>query len=653
MSFIRAKKFGKKIGKKSVNLAVKPLKYSSMTKNISSKALTVALREVSPESLHLASLKTSYDPSSLRDTPEDYTRWLPSHTPSLDLLDLQRQASDSFNQKPLFSVLMPVYNVPLRYLKQCVESVRNQSYQNWELCIADDNSTNKEIAPYLKALAKDDPRVKIVLREENGHISEATNSALGLASGDFISLIDNDDILWPNALYEYAKVINQKPQTEFIYSDEDKVDASGLNHTDPFFKPDWNPDFLRSVNYITHFATIKTDLAKRVGGFRKGYEGAQDWDLFLRCTRSTKNIEHVSKILYSWRIIPTSTAGGTAAKPYVVEAQRRALEDDAKEFSNGLSKITVGWNESYWKPEYPHDSSKLVSIIIPTKDKSNILKKCLDSIYKNTTYKNFEIILIDTGSTQPKTWSYYDQDLKNKDNLHILKWKGKVFSYSKACNFGAGKAKGEYLLFLNNDTEVITKDWLEKLLGDASRPEVGEVGCLLLYPGKGRRIQHAGTVIGAAADRAACNVGVNLPLDHLVFNQSLSIQNRRNYSALTAACIMIAKEKFNEVSGFDEDDFKVTFNDVDLGLKLVKAGYNNLYTPYVQLLHHESISLGDPQDSKRDNVEFRKAKKAFKKKWADFVSHDPSYNTNFTKDNALYRINQESWRTTGSSHTKS
>lgn len=625
------KKTVKKIGRKSISLASKPLKVSEFTRKGTAKALTVALREISPDKLY------GYNSAIQRDTNKDYALWLRSNSPNQELIELQREKATTFKATPKFSILLPVYNVPPHYLKECIDSVVNQSYANWELCIADDKSTNTDIVPVLEEYAEQDKRIKVVFRKTNGHISEATNSALKIATGDFITLLDNDDILWPNALYEFAKRINEQPTTDFIYSDEDKIDATGKVHTDPFFKPDWNPDLLRSINYITHFTAIKSNIIKKVGGLRKGFEGSQDWDLFLRATREAKNIQHIDKILYSWRIIPTSTAGGTSAKPYVIEAQRKALVDDAKYYSTKNSTISHGYNESYWKTDYPIKGRPLVSIVIPTKDKLSILRKCIESVLAKTAYDNYEIVIVDTGSTDPNVWKYFEKITEQK-NIKVVNWHKSPFSYSKSCNFGVSKSSGEYLLFLNNDTEVLKDSWLEELLQDAARPEIGGVGAMLLYPGKEQIIQHAGVAVGNGPDRVACNVGNYAPLRELDFNQMLNINNRRNYLAVTAACMMVSRKKFLEVKGFDENDFKVTYNDVDLGLKLVKAGYRNLYNPYVKLIHHESISLGRPEESQRNSKEISSAMESFRKKWSQYIEHDPTYNKNYTKEDALFRI---------------
>jgi glycosyltransferase involved in cell wall biosynthesis len=630
MNSKQTKKFLMKASRKAVNLSVKPLKFTAITKSLSSKALYVALREVNPERL-----------SSLELDGGIYNRWVLKNMPSKDHLALQNRVSKDFKIKPTFSILVPVYNAPIDCLKACIESVINQSYKNWELCLADDKSTDKDIAPILEEYAKKDSRIKVTFRKKNGHISEATNSALELAGGDFIALLDNDDILWPNALYEFANRVNEQPTTDFIYSDEDKIDASGALHFGPFFKPDWNPDFLRSVNYITHFTAIKTSIVKSIGGERKGYEGAQDWDLFLRATKKAKNIQHISKILYSWRVLPTSTAGGVEAKPYVTEAQRLSLTSDLKNYSNKLGIVEENSNlPDSWQTSFKLKEEPLVSIIIPTKDQTKVLKRCLNSVYKKTNYKNFEVIVIDTGSSEPEVSEIYEAFKKEHKNFKQVEFVEPKFSYSKTCNFGVKQSSGQYVLLLNNDTEVLGEEWIEEMLGDAMRPEIGMVGVKLYYPGR-KVIQHAGTAIGIGADnetRVAGNILSGVDEADLVGAQLLYAQTKKNVTAVTAACAMLSRIKFDEVGGLDEKDFKVTYNDVDLSLKLLEAGYRNLYNPAISLIHHESISLGKPEEGKRDTTEIDKATEAFRKKWSKYINYDPNYNSNFTKSNAIFEI---------------
>jgi glycosyltransferase involved in cell wall biosynthesis len=633
-----SKEFFKKAGRKAVNIFVKPLKYNDTIRKGSSKAMVVALREIDPSKIN---------PNLAEPTSDDiYRKWILANKPSLELLDLQKKDSKTFKLKPKFSILVPVYNVPLDLLKECVESVISQSYQNWELCLADDCSTDKDLKPYLQELAKSDKRIKVKFRTRNGHISRATNSALELATGEFIALLDNDDILWPNALYEFAKRINQQPTTDFLYSDEDKVDETGKIHFYPFFKPDWNPDFLRSINYITHFTAIKKEIVNRIGGERVGFEGSQDWDLFLRATKEAKNIQHISKVLYSWRVIASSTAGSPGAKPYIIDAQRKTLQADLKTYSNGLGRLCQSSADPYcWSVAFEVKGNPRVSIIVPSKNQLATLKRCLESIYKKTSYKNFEIIVVDTGSTEAGVKEYYTKLVKEKENFKQVELIAPSFSYSKACNFGIKHSEGEYILLLNNDTEVLEGGWLQKMLGDAMREEVGMVGVKLYYPGypSSPVPQHAGVATGVGTDpetRTALNMLARIPEAEITGVPRAYLLSKRNVSAVTAACAMVSRSKFDQVGGLDEKDFKVTYNDVDLSLKLLEEGYINVYNPSVELIHHESLSLGEPENKLRDSKEIDLATQSFRKKWAKYIEHDPAYNSNFSKSRTSFQVDE-------------
>lgn len=592
------------------------------------------LKKLTHKSIRFMLTDGSFKDELMRDfggrSPQSYQEWFYRNAPTINDLARQKVQSKRLKSQPLISVLLPTYNTNIEYLRQCIDSVLVQSYEKWELCIADDNSPNQDVRDVIKEYAKADKRIKYEFRKQNGHISEATNSALKLASGEFVALLDHDDVLMPDALYEIVQVINDNPKVGLIYSDEDKLFMNSTVHEHPFFKPDWNPDFLRSVNYITHFACIRKELVEKVGGFRKEYDGTQDWDMFLRITRETDKIVHIPKILYSWRIAENSTALDMDSKPYALMNQKKALEDDIK--ARGVyAEVITGAHEVYWEVKYATPKNNpLVSVVIPTKNQLKYLKICVNSVIKKTSYQNYEIVLVDTGSDDPNVWTWYKKLTNKHKNIRVVKWHYQPFSYSKSCNFGVKESKGEYVLLLNNDTEVLTDDWMERLLGDAAREEVGAVGCMLLYPDK-IKVQHAGVLVGAGG--AAANALSEISLNAMNQNQHLYSMAKRNATAVTAACLMVSKDKFNEVEGFDES-FRVTYNDVDLCLKLKEKGYQNIYTPHVRVLHHESISVGMPDTDGRDNKEYQIAMDEFKKRWKKYIDDDPNYNKNFTRRSA-------------------
>ncbi len=563
--------------------------------------------------------------------------WLSKNLPDfIDLIGL-KASSDELRFRPLISIIVPTYDTDIDFLHECIDSVRAQVYENWELCIVDDASPSSEVRKEIQAYAEADERIKYKFLKTNRHIAGATNAAIELATGDFISLLDHDDILWPNALYEVVKALNKDKTLDLIYTDEDKITEDRHEHIGAFFKPDWNPDFLKSVNYITHFATLSKGVLTKVGGLREDYNGAQDWDLFLRVTDATSKVHHIPKVVYSWRVHDGSTAKDTNAKPYVVEAQRRALTDDLGR--KGITDAKVERDKKhtgYWNVTYPVKGAPLISIVIPSKNQYKVVKRCIDSIYAKTTYANFEIALVDTGSTDKKVLKWYQKLQNQHSNFTLVNWPEQPFSYSRSCNKGAEIAKGELLVMLNNDTEVLTPNWLELMAGDAQRKEIGAVGCLLFFPDK-IHIQHAGVGVGLGG--VAANSFSMMTLSQpMTQTQHLMLNTKHNMTVVTAACLMIRKELFTTIGGFD-DALRVTYNDVDLCLRIYDAGYQNLYTPHVRLLHHESISVGLPGEiKKRDTTEFRAAKNLFIKRWAKYVEHDPNLNPNLNKDNAFYDV---------------
>jgi GT2 family glycosyltransferase len=579
-------------------------------------------------------------------TNNRYQHWIIQNYPDAVEIMHEKQELESLTYKPLISLLVPTYNTNLEYLTDCIESVQAQSYGNWELILVDDASPQAEVRELIKKFAGEDKRIKYIFRQENGHISNATNDALNKAEGEFVALLDHDDVLWPNALFESIRVLNKDSKIDFLYSDEDKITTNRWEHKDIFLKPDWNPEFLESVNYITHFAVLRTSIMKSIGGFRSKYDGAQDWDLFFRVSNATDKIYHIAKVLYSWRISETSAASGIEAKPYAREAQRLAIVDSLKSRGYKDARVIQGKGPDYWTVEHPIIGSPKVSIVIPTKNQLKVVKKCIKSIFKKTAYKNFEIILVDTGSTDKKVFEWYKRLAATHKNVKVLDWPEQPFSYSRSCNYGVSKASGEFIMLLNNDIEVLSPRWLEILLGDAQREGIGGVGCELYYP-DGRHIQHAG--VGIGLNGTAANLLAEASKDNMTLIQHLYANTRHELSAVTAACMMIKKERFESVGGFDEK-FRITYNDVDLCLKLREAGYRNIYNPCVELIHHESLSLGLPNEILkirakgqelpkekyiRDDQELDQTTALLKSKWKKYIAHDPHINPNLDQTDAF------------------
>lgn len=603
------------------------------------KYVIIFLRKIFSKSPKLkASVKRILETQlhALSVTNLTYATWVQENFPDyIDYIELKKEVSN-LKYNPLISIVVPCYNTKDVFLHDCIKSVLSQAYENWELCIIDDASPDSKVRKIINEYSQNNNKIKTKFLKNNQHISGATNEGIKLATGEFVSLLDHDDILWPNALLEVAKALNKNKDLDLIYTDEDKITKDRREHLGPFFKPDWNPDFLRSVNYITHFTTIRKSILEDIGGFKSEYNGAQDWDLFLRITNITNKICHVPKIVYSWRIHSKSTAKDSSAKPYVVEAQRKVLEEDAKRNNQKAIVKRDKKHSGYWEVEYLVENNPLISIVIPSKNQYRVLKRCVDSIYKKTTYKNFEIVLVDTGSDQKRVLHLYKKLIKNHDNFKLVNWPEQPFSYSRSCNKGAEESNGELLVMLNNDTEILTSNWLEIMAGDAQRQSIGAVGALLFFPDN-YHIQHAGVGVGLGG--LAANSFSMMTLDRAMSQtQHLMINTKHNMTAVTAACLMIRKSLFDEIKGFSEE-FRVTYNDVDLCLRLYEAGYQNIYNPYVRLIHHESISVGAPSElQKRDSKEFRDAKKLFKTRWKKYIKNDPNINPNLNKDNAFYDI---------------
>ena len=511
--------------------------------------------------------------------------------------------------RPLISFIVPTYNVSKTLLKECLDSLLNQSYDNFEICISDDHSTLEETIEVLKEYEQKYDQIHVTYRKKNGHISEASNTAISLAKGEFIALIDNDDTIEKDSLYYVVEALNQNKKLDMIYSDEDKIDFKG-NYMEPHFKPDYSPDTLMGVNYICHLCVLRTSLVRKIGGFRKAYDGSQDYDLFLRITEKTKEIYHIEKVLYHWRQTATSTAGYLGNKSYAYLAGKKALEDSLKrrEIKGEVidNKRVSTYLVKYWT------NKPLVSIIIPIRDQAKISRRCFESLYQKNTYSNFEIIVIDNGSCEKETKDLF-LEYQKKKNFKVIR-DSKEFNYSSLNNEGVKHTKGEYLLFLNNDTKIIQEDTLEWMVGYAAQEHVGCVGAKLLYPDK--LVQHAGVVLGFGGVAGHIYVA-NSYQDNGLFGRLVMPYN---YTAVTAACLMIKKEKFLQVKGFDED-LKVALNDVDLNLKILNQGYYNVCLSNVEVMHYESKSRGY-EASKDKQERFKKEQEYMKKKWGHTLDRD-------------------------------
>lgn len=521
--------------------------------------------------------------------------------------------------QPLISVLVPVYNANPKYLRECIESVLGQKYKNFELCLVDDASSAQDTLDVLREYKNND-KVRIKYRKKNGHISRATNDALRMAKGEFVALLDNDDVLTDNALYEAVKILNNNKKIDFIYSDEDKLDLAG-ERCNPHFKPDWSPDTLLSLNYICHLAVIRTKLMREVGGETVGLEGAQDHDLFLKITENTQNIYHIPKVLYHWRMSESSTASNLDNKNYANDKGKMAIEAAIKR-RNLDAKVVKDDISTYYRVEYEIKKEPLVSVIIPTRDYAKTTEKCLDSLFKKTLYKNYEVILVNNRSVEEETFEMFNRFKEKYKNFRVLD-ADMEFNYSKINNFAAKQANGEVLILLNNDTEIITPEWMTLMVGYATQPHVGAVGAKLLYPDN--TIQHGGVILGLGGVAGHAFIGKS--------RNEIGLYGRLrvpyDYGAVTAACLCVEKKKFEQVGGLEEKGLTVAFNDIDLNMKLCSKGYYNVLLPMVEIYHYESKSRGmDTAPGKKER--FENEVKFMQKKWGKRLFNDECYNPNYS-----------------------
>lgn len=555
-----------------------------------------------------------------RFEPEEipYETWYEEYRPTQ--AQLEKQKKERWNHPPKISVVVPAYETPQNFLGQMLDSLLVQTYENWELCIANGSPEDQTMETVLKTYSQKDSRIRYENLSGNLGIAENTNAAFAMATGDFVGLLDHDDLLAPDALYYIAKEIERQPQVDLIYTDEDKVTTDLSEHFQPHLKPDFSEDLFRSNNYICHFCVVRKSIVEQVGGFRKEFDGAQDYDFILRCTEAARVIRHVPEILYHWRTHKESTADNPASKMYAFDAGKRAIEGHLKRVEEqGIVSHTK--DLGFYQVEYPLKSQDLISIIIPNKDEKESLEKCLESIRRKSTYQNYEIIIVENNSTGEEIFQYYDE-LKEHEKIKIVTWE-KEFNYSAINNFGVTYAKGDYILFLNNDVEIIAPDWLERMLGNCQRNHVGAVGAKLYYPDN--TIQHAGCVIGMGGIAGAMFVGMNR--NRTGYLHKASIQ--QNLSAVTAACMMITREAFEKVGGFSEE-LAVAFNDMDLCLKIQQQGYLIVYDPHVELYHYESKSRG-PEDSEEKIIRFQGEIEYMRTHWITILKEgDPYYNKNLS-----------------------
>ena len=554
----------------------------------------------------------------------EYQEWYEKNKPSEE--ELARQRKKKWKDPVVISVLVPAYRTPEVFLKQMMESVLLQTYPYLELCIADGSGTDDSVENVVKEYQKKDPRVRYRRLEKNEGIAGNTNAAIEMASGEYLALFDHDDLLSPNALFEVASAI-EKEKADVIYTDEDKVTSDLKEHFQPHFKPDFNPDLLCANNYICHLFVVKRSLALKLGGQDPAYDGAQDYDFIFRCTENAEKIVHVAKILYHWRVHQASTADNPSSKLYAFDAGKRAIEAHLARIGV-KAEVSHTKDLGFYRVKYQVQGNPMVSIVIPNKDEKETLKKCLESIWKKTSYSNYEIILVENNSTTQEIRDYY-KELDGKERVRVVYWE-KEFNYSAINNFGISYAKGEYILCLNNDITVISPDWLEELLANCQRPEVGIVGARLYYPDN--TIQHAGIVLGMGGCAGSLFVGLARSRGGYLHKAAL----QQDLSAVTAACFMVKKEVFEKVGGFEEK-LAVAFNDVDFCLKVRHAGYLVVYDPYAELYHHESKTRGY-ENTEAKKRRFQEEIEYMRCHWMPDILRDPYYNENLSLKASDYSL---------------
>lgn len=552
---------------------------------------------------------------------DQYPAWVQNNRLRASDLGRLRDEASSFAYKPLVSILVPVYDSEQEWLKQALDSVVRQVYPRWELCIFADGSAREHAREVLGHYERLDERIKVTYLEGDTSIPGLLDATLSLAQGEFVGLLEHGDELAPDALFEIVKLLQKHLAADLVYSDVDKIDEKG-NRFDPYFKPDWSPDLLLSANYISHLSVYRRSLLEEIGGFREGFDGYQDYDLVLRATEQTGEIYHISKVLYHQRVAAGLLASSDGDKTPVRDRARQALSDALKR--RGLEgSVENGCLPDRFRVRLEIKGEPKVSIIIPTRDNVSFLKNCVESVERLTSYRNYELLIVDNDSHDPATVEYL------ASLPHVVIPFKEAFNYSRINNFAVSQAEGEYILLLNDDTEVISDEWLEAMLEHAQRPEVGAVGARLLYPDG--RIQHAGVVVGVGNPWGP---GVAMSSHQFYSSDSPGyagmLRTVANYSAVTAACMLLRKSLFNELGGLDEENLPVQFNDVDLCLRMREQGYSIIYTPYAELYHHESASRGYKIDF-AENLYMRE-------RWGEVLDNDPYYNPNFSHGSADFNL---------------
>ncbi|MEP6776914.1 MAG: glycosyltransferase family 2 protein [Chthoniobacterales bacterium] len=547
----------------------------------------------------------------------EYHQWFERHRVTPEQAAALREEVRQFNYQPFISIITPVFNTPIAWLEDAIRSVREQIYEQWELVLIDDGSTNSDLLKLLNELPAQDSRIIVEKLPTNSGISVASNRGLDVAGGHWIGFLDHDDVLEPDALFQNVKWLQEHPGVDLIYSDEDKLTEEGFDS--PIFKPDWSPDFFCSCNYLGHFTLICASLLKQLDGFHSQFDGAQDYDLFFRVVERTQRIHHIPRVLYHWRRSSTSTADNIRRKPGLLETGRLAVEAHLRRVGEP-GHVSVDWRtHAYWiKRDLPE--AKRISIIIPVRDRIDLLSRCIDSLTRTTAYPNYEIVIVDNDSQSAEAREYF-----SSTKHRLLRYSG-PFNYSAINNFGVEQTDSPWLLFLNSDVEAIHDDWLTTMAEHAQRRDVGAVGPRLLYPDD--TVQHAGIVVGVGgiAEHAFRGLPAEAP------GVCRQLQVTRNYSSVTGACLMTRREVFEEVGGFDEERLPVTFSDVDLCLKMRRAGYLIVYTPFAKLYHHES-------GTRRPSVE-PMATSVMQQRWPDLLAYDPYYNPNLSRERADFSLGE-------------
>ena len=587
-----------------------------------------------------------------RHKKDIYEKWIQGN-------EINIMHTETLKYNPMFSVVIPVYNVEDDMLRECINSVLNQTYKNFEIILVDDASTqesvrqvlgeyDKNLSDGIKAQGIEYVPITVIYRETNGHISQATNDGIAASSGEFVALCDCDDLYAPNALYEVARKLNENPDYDFIYSDEDKISEDGKERGEPFFKPDWSPETFMSYMYTCHLAVYRKSILDQVGGLRVGFEGSQDYDLVLRIMEKTSNIGHVPKILYHWRTRKESTANALTAKPYIMESTIRAKEE-AIERRGLVGKLSLIPEIGQYRVVYTPQNNPKVSIVIPSKDNADVLKMCITSICQKTEYENYEIVIVDNGSNDENKAKIQliISEINNNANEEKIRYiyEKMDFNFSKMCNMGAAAAKGDFILFLNDDIEVssdveknsntmvIASQWLSILTGQAQVPYTGAVGCKLYYPNT-ICFQHAG-VLNLQIGPGHCLYGMEDNLNYYYGRNLLDY----NFTVVTGACLMVDANKFKEIGGFDEE-LPVAYNDVDLCFRLVKKGYYNVLRNDVALVHHESVSRGlDEASAKKEERRRKEMAKLYEKNPEFAFGYDPCYNPNLSPNKGDFSYN--------------